>query len=78
MSCGVGHRHSSDPTLLWLWRRPAAATPIGPLAWELPYAMSAALKKKKKRCESGLEPKKPDFLLAVPVSIIGALYHNII
>ena len=32
MSCGVGCRHSSDPALLWLWRRPAATAPIGPLA----------------------------------------------
>ena len=27
-SCGVGHRHSLDPMLLWLWCRPAAAAPI--------------------------------------------------
>ena len=46
MSCGVGHRHGSDLMLLWLWRRPAATTPIGPLAWELPYAAGAALKNK--------------------------------
>ena len=26
---------------------PAAAAPIRPLAWELPYALGAALKKKK-------------------------------
>ena len=25
MNCGIGHRCSSDPTLLWLWRRLAAA-----------------------------------------------------
>ena len=31
--------------LLWLWRRPAATAPIGPLAWEPPYAMGAALEK---------------------------------
>ena len=47
MSCG--HRHGSDPKLLWLWCRPAAAAPIRPLAWELPYAMGRALKKKKKK-----------------------------
>ena len=28
VSCGVGCRHSSDSTLLWLWCRPAAAAPI--------------------------------------------------
>ena len=54
MSCGVGHRRGSDPELLWLWHRPVAAIPIGPLAWEPPYAAGAAqeiakkTKKKKK------------------------------
>ena len=32
-----------DPALLWLWCRPAVAAPTGPLAWELPYAVGAAL-----------------------------------
>ena len=36
-----------NPTLLWLWRRLVAAAQIRPLAWELPYAMGAAFKKKK-------------------------------
>ena len=47
MSCGVGHRHGSDP--MWLWHRPAAAAPIQPLAWELLYAAGVALKKTKKK-----------------------------
>ena len=49
MTGGVGHRHSLDPMLLllWLWRRSAAAAPIRPLAWELPYASGVALKEKK-------------------------------
>ena len=46
MSCGVGCRCGSDLTLLWLWLWMAAAAPIQPLAWELPHAMSAALKSK--------------------------------
>ena len=37
-------RRSSDPALLWLWCRPAAVVLTGPLAWEPPYAASAALK----------------------------------
>ena len=49
MSCGVGHRHGFDPTLLWLWYRPAATTLIQPLAWESPYAKGAALKRKKEK-----------------------------
>ena len=57
MGCGVGHRCSGDPTLLWLWRRLAAVVPIRPLAWKLPYASGVALKSKKqttttKRTES--------------------------
>ena len=44
MSCGVGRRHGSDPTLLWLWRRPRAAAPIRPLAWEPPYTTDETLK----------------------------------
>ena len=42
---GVGQRRGgSGLALLWLWCRPAAVALIQPLAWELPYAMSAALK----------------------------------
>ena len=48
MSCGVGHRCGSDLPLLWLWCRPAAAAPIETLAWELPCATGAALKRKNK------------------------------
>ena len=47
MSCGIGHRHGSDPELLWLWCGLAAAAPILPLAWEPPYAKGVALKRQK-------------------------------
>ena len=46
MSCGRGCRHSWDPALLWLWRRPVATAPVQPLAWEPLYAMGAALERK--------------------------------
>ena len=46
--CGVGCRCSSDPALLWLFQRPAAAAPIWPLAWEFPFATDVALKKKER------------------------------
>ena len=49
MSCGAGLRHISDPVLLWLWCRPAAAAPIQSLAWELPCATGAALKRRRRR-----------------------------
>ena len=48
VSCGVGRRRSSDLALLWLWYSPAAVAPIQPLAWELLYAVGAALKSKNK------------------------------
>ena len=54
MSCGVSHRCGSDPALLWLWLWPAAVALIQPLAWELSYALGAALKKSKKKKGHGL------------------------
>ena len=51
MSCDVGRRCSSDPVLLWLWRRPVAAAPIQALAWEPPYDLAVTLKGKKKKKE---------------------------
>ena len=49
MSCGVGRRRCSNLVLLWLWRRPAAAALIRPLAWEPPYAVGEALEKRQKK-----------------------------
>ena len=42
MNCGVGHRRSLDPALLWFWCRLAATAPIRPLTWELPYDVGVA------------------------------------
>ena len=59
MSCGVGGRRGSDPALVWLCQRLAAAALLQPLAWEPPYAASIALKSKKKvnlTKEKGLLP----------------------
>jgi len=62
MSCGVGHRCSLDPLLLWLWHRLAATALIRPLVWELPYAASVALKKsKKKKQEEEEDTYTPSF-----------------
>ena len=54
MSCGVGRRHGSDPTLPWLWRRPVATALIRPLAWEPPYAVGAAQEMAKRQKKSKL------------------------
>ena len=51
MNCGIVHRHGSDLILLWLGRGLESVAMIQPLAWEHPYAASAALKKKEKRKE---------------------------
>ena len=48
-SCRVGTSYGSDPVLLQLWCRPAAAAPIQPLAWELPYAAYVAVKRPKRK-----------------------------
>ena len=44
----LGRRSGSDPKLLWLWCRLAATAPIGPLAWEPPYAAGAGPETKTK------------------------------
>ena len=58
MSCGVGRRCGSDSELLllWLWCRPVATAPIGPLAWEPPYATSGALKRQKRQKQTKNKP----------------------
>ena len=68
VNCVVGHTCGSDPALLGIWYRLAAIAPISPMAWELPFAMSVALKKQKtkkkfffiieiKECCSGINSK---------------------
>ena len=48
MSYNVGHRRGSYLALQWLWRRPADAAAVQPLAWEIPFASGLALKRKEK------------------------------
>ena len=56
MRCSVGCQLGADPAWLWpwlwlwLWSWLAAAAPIPALAWELSFATSVALKRKKKKC----------------------------
>ena len=57
VSCGVGRRHGSDPKLLWLWRRPASAALIRPIAWEPPYA-GVALEKAKRQKQKNKQTNK--------------------
>ena len=46
VNCDGGHRPGLDPALRRLWCRPAGAALIRHLAWELPYAAGAAMKRK--------------------------------
>ena len=86
MNCGVGHRHSSDPTLLWLWGRPVSIAPIWPLAWEPPYAAGVAqemAKRQKKECASVLFSPHPCqhllFVLCLMIAILtGVSCHLIV
>ena len=55
MSWSVGHRRSSEPMFLWLWRRLAAVALIWRLAWEPLGAALKSKKKKKKEKESQFE-----------------------
>ena len=56
MRCGVGHKCSLDPTLLWLWYRLAATAPIQPLACGPSYATGAALKIQKDQKKNLFRP----------------------
>ena len=53
VKCGVVRRCSLDLALLLLWLRcrSVPTAPVGPLAWEPPYAGGAALKRQKKKKE---------------------------
>ena len=49
MSCGVGLRCGLHLVMLWFWHMLAAVAPIGPLAWEPPHVLGAALRRKEKK-----------------------------
>ena len=74
MSCGVGCRCGSDLVLLWLWCRLAAVAPVGPLAWEPPYATGMALKKPEKKIPKGLLPLSHSGIALPP--IIASLWNS--
>ena len=76
VNCGVGRRHISDLSLLWLWHRLAAAAPIGPLAWELPYAAGAALKRKQKKLQRAKSKAIPSIHLLQDKAGYSAIYEG--
>ena len=74
--------------LLWLWCRPTAIGPIGPLAWEPPYAEVSVLEKAKKTKKIGERANllsELDIHLLLPLDIstpdsqvfrLGLNYHQ--
>ena len=60
VSWSVGCRHGSDLAWLWLWRRPAAAALIGPLAWEFPCCRCGPEKKIPAPIELAFKCKETD------------------
>jgi len=52
---------------LWLWRRPVATAPIGPLAWEPPYATGAALK---------IQKDQIIIIITIIIIIISIMLYN--
>ena len=46
---------------MWLWLWPAAVALTQPLAWELPYAADAALKRKKEKKKKGKKKKNSKY-----------------
>ena len=81
MTCGVGRRPGSDLTSLWLWCSLAAAAPIRPLAWDLPYVTGAALERQKDKKTKKKKKKKRVpyiFWLLTPYQICGLqIFSNI-
>ena len=67
MRCGVGRRCSSDPMLLWFRHWQVATAPIGPLAWEPPYAAGVA-QAMAKRPKKKKDRKKKNFLTQMNAS----------
>ena len=77
MSCGVGHRCGLDLALLWLWCwLEATVSIIRLLAWQLPYAVDAALKRpKKKRSGSSVTLTLSPFPTYSVLSVLASLPH---
>ena len=63
MSCGIGCRRGSDPTLLWLWHRPVATAPIQPHMepgnLHMPREAAQEIAKKRQKKKKKVRPEVP-------------------
>ena len=71
MSYGVVWKWSLDSSLLWLWHRLAAIA----IAWEPPYAMDVALKKKWRDLNWKVEEDFPKGLMVEVKSMRGVEHY---
>ena len=58
--CGSWTRLGSGVAVAWIWCRPAAVALIGPLAWEPPCAVGAALKRRKTKDKKKKKVRKKE------------------
>ena len=71
--CGVGHRCSLDPALLWLVHGAAATALTQPLDWEPLYAMGVALKRQKRQKKTKTKTKKGIYPKIILISSFSSL-----
>ena len=67
-------RNGSDHTLLWLWYRPVDVALIQPLAWVLPNAAGASLRKEKRKKKK--KSSKWNKVLNVRLETINLIEEN--
>jgi len=71
---------AKDPPLLWLWCRPAAAAPIQPLAWEIPYVIGIAKERKRERergeKEEG-EKERKNLILITCMDLCARIFYKL-
>ena len=63
---GVGHRCDSDPALLWLWHRLAAAAPIWPPCLGTSICLGCGPKKTKQKQKQKQNLRSNSFFLMLP------------
>ena len=76
MSCAIGSRHGSDPSLCDCGVGWQLQLRFDPLAWYPPYAMGRALKKKQKKTKQKKTKKKLRLQLMFNCLIILLQLHN--
>ena len=77
MRCGVSCRCGSDPKGLGLGLGPTALPPIGPIAWDPPYAVGAALKKQKGKRKNSINKGILHFTMLGFIAFTNTLFYTL-